>query len=208
MAREDLNALDVSAASLEESLGGAAAMAASFDTELTRMRGAVAATEKDVKTLEHGLSKGLRRAFDGLVFDGIKLSDALENIAKSMINTTYSAALKPVTNHVSGVLTDGLTNLIGGWLGPASAPSASAQAKGSFGAGGSVARVAESRASSPATMPAAPSPAARSHAPQPRSAPVSVVMHVQTPDVQGFQRSQNQIAAQMSRALARGNRNA
>jgi hypothetical protein len=32
-------------------------------------------------------------------------------------------------------------------------------------------------------------------------------MNITTPDVQGFKRSQNQIAAQMSRALSRGNRN-
>ena len=32
-------------------------------------------------------------------------------------------------------------------------------------------------------------------------------MNIQTPDAQGFQRSQSQIAAQMSRVLARGTRN-
>ncbi|MFD1808695.1 hypothetical protein ACFSHQ_13060 [Gemmobacter lanyuensis] len=37
--------------------------------------------------------------------------------------------------------------------------------------------------------------------------PLTVVMNIQTPDVQGFQRSQAQIAAQASRALARGQRN-
>ena len=37
--------------------------------------------------------------------------------------------------------------------------------------------------------------------------PVTVVMNIQTPDVQGFQRSQSQIAAQALRALARGQRN-
>ncbi|MEY8838725.1 phage tail tape measure protein, partial [Cribrihabitans sp. XS_ASV171] len=36
---------------------------------------------------------------------------------------------------------------------------------------------------------------------------VNVVMNITTPDVQGFRRSQGQIAAQMSRALGRGNRN-
>ena len=35
----------------------------------------------------------------------------------------------------------------------------------------------------------------------------TVVMNVSTPDVAGFQRSRGQIAAQMSRMLARGNRN-
>jgi phage-related minor tail protein len=36
---------------------------------------------------------------------------------------------------------------------------------------------------------------------------VSVVMNISTPDVQGFQRSQSQIAAQVTRALSRGQRN-
>jgi hypothetical protein len=36
---------------------------------------------------------------------------------------------------------------------------------------------------------------------------VSVVMNITTPDAEGFRRSQSQIAAQMNRALARGQRN-
>jgi len=38
-------------------------------------------------------------------------------------------------------------------------------------------------------------------------ATVNVTMHVSTPDVQGFQRSQGQIAAQMARIMGRGQRN-
>jgi len=37
--------------------------------------------------------------------------------------------------------------------------------------------------------------------------PVSVVMNISTPDVEGFQRSQSQIAAQVTRVMARGRRN-
>jgi phage-related minor tail protein len=36
---------------------------------------------------------------------------------------------------------------------------------------------------------------------------VQVVMNISTPDAQSFQRSQSQIAAQMSRALGRSQRN-
>lgn len=36
---------------------------------------------------------------------------------------------------------------------------------------------------------------------------VSVTMHISTPDVAGFQRSQSQIAAEMTRAMKRGRRN-
>src|SRR5690606_10196552 len=37
--------------------------------------------------------------------------------------------------------------------------------------------------------------------------PVHVVMNISTPDVTGFRRSESQIASQMGRALARGQRN-
>jgi lambda family phage tail tape measure protein len=37
--------------------------------------------------------------------------------------------------------------------------------------------------------------------------PVTVVMNITSPDVQGFQRSQSQIAAQAQRMLARGQKN-
>jgi hypothetical protein len=36
---------------------------------------------------------------------------------------------------------------------------------------------------------------------------VNVVMNISTPDVQGFRRSQSQIAAQMGRVLGSGQRN-
>lgn len=37
--------------------------------------------------------------------------------------------------------------------------------------------------------------------------PVNVTFNISTPDVAGFQRSRSQIAAQMARALAQGDRN-
>jgi phage-related minor tail protein len=37
--------------------------------------------------------------------------------------------------------------------------------------------------------------------------PVNVVMNITTPDVEGFRRSQSQLAGQMARALGRGQRN-
>ncbi len=40
-----------------------------------------------------------------------------------------------------------------------------------------------------------------------KARPVNVVFNVTTPDIAGFQRSRSQIAAQMSRALGRGDRN-
>ncbi len=218
MADDDITALELSAEALEQSLGGAAAMAASFDVELSRVRAALAATGEDARTLERGLSRGLRRAFDGLVFDGKNLSDALETVARSAIQTTYNAAVRPVTNHAGGALTDGLTRLVSGLL-PFADGAAFSQGKVTpFARGGVV--------SSPTQFPMRGGVGLMGEAgpeailPLTRGADgalgvrsagggggINVVMNIQTPNAQSFERSQGQIAANLSRMLARGNRN-
>ena len=60
-----------------------------------------------------------RRAFDGLVFDGMKLSDALKGVADTMVNTIYNLAMKPVQNALGGAVAEGLAGsdaAICGWL--------------------------------------------------------------------------------------------
>ncbi|MEX0320102.1 MAG: phage tail tape measure protein [Ruegeria sp.] len=216
--RDGFDDLQDTGETLGETLGDAATMAAGFDAELRRVRSAFAETGKDVATLERGLSKGLRRAFDGVVFDGMKLSDALETVARSMIQTTYSAAIKPVTDHFGGMLAKGVGNLVGGLLPFADGGSFAQGRVMPFANGGVV--------SGPTTFPMRGGIGLMGEAgpeaimPLARGAdgklgvrnsgggrPVSVVMNISTPDVQGFRRSQGQIAAQMSRALGRGNRN-
>ncbi|AUQ54458.1 phage tail tape measure protein [Phaeobacter inhibens] len=217
MSDTELNQLEQQGEALSDSLGDAAGMAATFDAELRRVRAAFAATGKDAETLERGMSKGLRRAFDGVVFDGMKLSDALDTMAQSMIQTTYSAAIKPVTSHVGGLLSDGVGKLMSGIL-PFADGAAFSQgrvmpfAKGgivsgpvSFPMRGGTGLMGEAgpEAILPLTRGADGALGVRSQG----GRATSVVMNIQTPDVQGFQRSQGQIAAQLSRALSRGNRN-
>ncbi|AUQ58714.1 putative gene transfer agent tail tape measure protein [Phaeobacter inhibens] len=217
MSDTGLNQLEQQGEALSDSLGDAAGMAATFDAELRRVRAAFAATGKDAETLERGMSKGLRRAFDGVVFDGMKLSDALDTMAQSMIQTTYSAAIKPVTSHVGGLLSDGVGKLMSGILPFADGAAFSQGRVMPFAKGGIV--------SGPVSFPMRGGTGLMGEAgpeailPLTRGADgalgvcsqggraTSVVMNIQTPDVQGFQRSQGQIAAQLSRALSRGNRN-
>ena len=117
MAQNDtFDGLEDGAERLNDTLGATATLVAGFDTELRRMRSALAATGKDVATLEKGLSRGLRKAFDGVAFDGMKLSDALSTVARSMVNTTYNAAMKPVTDHVGGLISQGVGSLMQGIL--------------------------------------------------------------------------------------------
>lgn len=205
--------------SLENSMSGAVAMAAAFDAELIKMRETLSATGNEVDTLSKGIGRGLRRAFDGLAFDGMKLSDALNTVAKSMIDTAYAAAIKPVTNQLGGIIATSVGNAVSGAI-PFQNGGAFTQGKVMpFAKGGVI--------SSPMNFPmrggmglmgeAGPEaimPLARGAdgslgvKTQGGGRPVNITMNISTPDAQGFQRSQGQIAAQLSRAMGRGQRNA
>ena len=218
MAQDDtFEGLEDGAERLNETLGATATLVAGFDAELRRMRSALAATGKDVATLEKGLSRGLRRAFDGVAFDGMKLSDALSTVARSMLNTTYNAAMKPVSDHVGGLISQGVGSLVQGILpfadgAPFSQGRVMPFAQGGivstatgFGMRGGVGLMGE--AGPEAIMPLARGPDGKLGVKGGASGGTTVVMNITTPDVQGFQRSQSQIAAQLSRALNTGNRN-
>jgi len=218
MAQDDtFEGLEDGAERLNETLGATATLVAGFDAELRRMRSALAATGKDVATLEKGLSRGLRRAFDGVAFDGMKLSDALSTVARSMVNTTYNAAMKPVSDHVGGLISQGVGSLVQGILpfadgAPFSQGRVMPFAQGGivstatgFGMRGGVGLMGE--AGPEAIRPLARGPDGKLGVKGGASGGTTVVMNITTPDVQGFQRSQSQIAAQLSRALNTGNRN-
>ncbi|WP_417676563.1 phage tail tape measure protein [Pseudodonghicola sp.] len=217
MAGEDaVDALSAAADGLEVSLGAASTMAVEFETELTRMRAALSATGRDVSSLERGFSKGLRRAFEDVVFDGESLSDALDSLARTMIQTSYSAAVKPVTDQLGNFLGTGVESLLSGLL-PFAKGAGFAQGRVMpFASGGVVQRATAfamrggtglmGEAGPEAILPLARGADGRLGV-RSGGGGVRVVMNVTTPDVAGFQRSRGQIAAQMSRALGRGSRN-
>ncbi|MCD9147694.1 phage tail tape measure protein [Pseudophaeobacter flagellatus] len=212
----DIAALELQSEALGDSLGDAAGMAANFEAEMRRVRDAFEATGKDVETLERGLSRGLRRSFEQVVFDGDSLSSALDGLAQSLMRTTYNAAIRPVTDHVGGLVSKGVGDLISGLL-PFAEGAAFSQgqvmpfARGgvvssatSFPMRGGIGLMGEAgpEAILPLSRGADGSLGVRS-----QGGGASVVVNVTTPDVQGFARSRGQIAAQLSRALSRGNRN-
>ncbi len=202
---------------LEESFGSAAQMAAAFDSEMSRMREALADTGKDVATLERGLSSGLRRAFDDVVFDGEKLSSALGTIVQSISSTAYSAAVRPVTNHFSGIVADGVGSLVKSLIPFENGGSFSQGRVMPFASGGVVSGPTTfpmrggwglmGEAGPEAIMPLARGADGKLGVRGGGAGTVNVVMNISTPDVQGFRKSQSQIAAQMGRALGRGQRN-
>jgi phage-related minor tail protein len=210
--------LEAQIAALQASVGQTSGVVSAFDGELAKMRTSLVYTGREVNALASGFAGGLRRAFDGVVFDGVELQDALRGVALSMSRTAYDVALRPIQNAVGGALANGLNGLLGGIMpfaqgGVIASGRVAAFAKGgvvagptSFAMRGGMGLMGE--AGPEAIMPLARGADGRLGVAASGSArPVTVVMNIQTPDVTGFARSQSQIAAQAQRMLARGQRN-
>lgn len=215
---DDISLLEEQVSALESSIGGTAGIVSAFDGELVRMKDSLVYTGREVNSLTTGLGSGLRRAFEGLVFDGQRASDVLKGLGASLASTFFTAAFKPVQNALSGLISSGIQNAAGGFAPFAAGASFSQGRVMPFARGGIVSQATSfpmrggrglmGEAGPEAIMPLSRGADGRlgvSTAGGGR--PMTVVMNVTTPDVQGFQRSQGQIAAQVSRALSHGQRN-
>jgi hypothetical protein len=216
-AMADIGTMQEQLQALEAQLGSSVSMVAAFDGELSRMRETMIFTGREVNTLSSGISGGLRKAFDGLVFDGMKLNDALKTVAGTIVDSVYSIAIKPVTGALGGLLAQGVAGVLGSGMPFANGGAFSQGKVMPFAKGGVVGspttfpmrggRGLMGEAGPEAIMPLARGPDGRLGVQAAGGRSVSLVMNITTPDVQGFQRSQSQVAAQVSRALSRGQRN-
>lgn len=211
---DGIDGFEAQVSALEEVLSGATTIAGGFQAEMAKVRDSLAETGKGAARLEGALSRGVSRAIDAIVLDGKSLSDALGGIAQSMIGASYRAAANPVKNHLSGMVMQGMTHLL-----PFADGASFAQGRVMpFADGGVI--------SGPTTFPMRGGVGLMGEAgpeaimPLARGTdgklgvraggggrPVNVVMNISTPDVQGFRRSQSQIAARMGRVLGAGQRN-
>jgi len=205
-------------AALEASLGGAQGMVAVFDGELQRMGRTLAMTGREVEGLSRGIGGGLRRAFDGVVLDGLRLSEALRMVARSMADGVYGMAMRPVQQALGGALARGVQGAMSAFLPFAAGGSFSQGRVMPFAQGGVVSGpVAFPMRGGTGLMgeagPEAILPLARGadgrlgvQASGRGARPVQVVFNITTPDVDGFRRAEAQIAAAMARLMARGER--
>ncbi|WP_374432321.1 phage tail tape measure protein [Tabrizicola sp.] len=213
----DIGTMQEQLQALEAQLGSSVSMVASFDGELARMRETMIFTGREVNTLSNGISGGLRKAFDGLIFDGMKLNDALKTVANTIVDSVYSIAIKPVTGALGGLLAQGVAGVMGAGMPFANGGAFSQGRVMPFAKGGVVSSPTGfpmrggmglmGEAGPEAIMPLTRGPDGRLGVQAAGGRAVNVVMNITTPDVQGFQRSQSQVAAQVSRALSRGQRN-
>lgn len=199
-----LSDLEAQISALESRLGQTTGLVAEFDSELSGLGRNLVFTGREVDSLSRSFSTGLRRAFDGVIFDGMRLQDALRSIAQTMINSVYNTAMKPVQNAFGGLLAQGVSSAMGAVM-PFAKGGVISQAT-AFPMRGGTGLMGE--AGPEAIMPLTRGPDGSLGV---RAAgggrAVNVTFNIQTPDVAGFQRSQSQVAAQMSRVLARGDRN-
>ncbi|MFV0361187.1 phage tail tape measure protein [Tropicimonas sp.] len=214
---EGIEDFDLQVDALTTTLSSAGSLVGLFDAELRKMQGSALRTGSSVGSLSSSISGNLRRAFDGLMFDGMKLSDAMKTVASSIIDASYSAAIKPVTSQFGSILSQGLAG-----IGAAAFRDGASFAQGRvmpFAKGGVVTAPTAfpmrggtglmGEAGPEAIMPLARGADGRLGVATEGTGtrPVQVVMNISTPDVSGFQRSQSQIAARVNRALTLGQRN-
>lgn len=214
-----LDRLESQLAGLETSFGGLEGVTASFRRELDGMGAGFKDAGREAGAMSRTLGASLNRAFEGLVFDGKRLSEVLAGVGRSLSGAVLNQAMGPVQAAIGKAAAGGLGALVGG-ASPFAAGGAfvsgrvAAFARGGIVDGpthfpmrGGVGLMGE--AGPEAILPLARGADGRLGV---RSGAggggaVHVTMHVSTPDAESFQRSRSQIAAEMTRAIQRGRRN-
>ncbi len=177
------------------------------EADLSGFTTAMSDLQKQSKQFGSIFSGSIRSA----VLSGKSFEETLRGIGLKLSNLALNAGLKPLENLFSGVF----ENLIGGIAGGAggsSTPTVTPFAKGGvvasptyFGANSSIGLMGEAGAE--AILPLARGPDGRLGVRQEggQQAP-NIVFNVSTPDVQGFRKSEAQIASMLARTVNRGRR--
>ena len=215
-------------ATVDSSIASTEAVVESFRREAEATRTSVERSNRSVAGFNRAIGRGLRSAFDTLVFDGGRASDALREFGRTLSSSILTQALTPVQNAIGSAIGNavqsGVTAIAGGGTagagttamadgGVVTSGRVQAFANGGvvrgptyFGMRGGTGLMGE--AGPEAIMPLKRGPdGSLGVAAQGGGRPVQVVMNVTTPDAAGFQRSRGQIAAGLTRALGRGQRN-
>jgi phage-related minor tail protein len=213
----EIEALETQLDALETSISATTNVASAFQAGLSGMQGGLAATERSLQSVSDSLGSKLGNAFSDLVFEGAKLSDVLKDVARSMVESTFRRSVSPVVNGVG----DAISDLIGGIFGGSSSSGNLQGISGKvtpFAKGGVVTTPTAfgmrtgtglmGEAGPEAIMPLSRgADGALGVRTAGGSGAITVNMNITSPDAGSFQRSRTQVAAGLSRALRRGQRN-
>ncbi len=149
----------------------------------------------ELDRLAQGLGNRLASAFAGAALQGRSLQDVLKGLALSLSRMALSAALKPLGAAIGSAM-GRVTPFADG--GVVNSPVLFPMRGGATGLMG--------EAGPEAIMPLARGPDGKLGV-RGGGAKVSVTVNIATPDAAGFRQSQGQVAALITRAVARGQRN-
>ncbi|MAM61062.1 phage tail tape measure protein [Maritimibacter sp. UBA3975] len=213
---ENLDEFDDQVAALEGSLQGATALTAHFTAEIERVGATFDKVNTDISGLSSGMSRGLRKSLDGLVYGSMNAEQALASLGKSMLDTVYDTAVSPMVSHFGGLLGQGLGTVMNAFLPYANGGAFSQGRVMPFANGGVVNGPVTfpmrggtglmGEAGPEAIMPLALGPDGKLGVRSAVGGTVNVTMNISTPDAESFRRSQGQVAAQVNRVLGRGRR--
>lgn len=216
---EDLTQAEERFLGLQTSLSGLEGVTSAFRRELDEIQGSMKAAGREATGMSSSVTSSIRKAFDGVIFDGEKLSDALASVGRSLSSSVLNSAFQPLQGAVNSAVSGGLSSLLSGFLPFANGGAFSGGRPAAFARGGVVDGPTHfpmrgglglmGEAGPEAIMPLARGSDGKLGVRGAGSAggSVHVTMNISTPDATGFQRSQTQIAAEMSRAIQRGRRN-
>ena len=202
---DDLARLEAQFAGLEGTLAGLEGVAGAFRRELDGVQGSMKAAGQEATGMSRSVTSSIRRAFEGVLLDGKNVGDALSSIGRSISGAVLNQAMAPVQGAVGGGVQSLLSGILPFAKGAAFARGGVVDGPTQFPMRGGVGLMGE--AGPEAIMPLARGADGRLGVRGGGGGAVSVTMHISTPDVAGFQRSQSQIAAEMNRAMKRGRRN-
>lgn len=211
----DRRGVGTSAQELSAALAELQGLAGGFAGEMSEAARAMKEMDAETRRLSRSLGSSLRTAFDRAVFGGSKLGGVMRGLVSDIAGRSLNAALRPVQNSL-GTGMSGLVGSLVGAFGFANGGAFSAGRVRAFARGGIVdgptlfptrgGAGLMGEAGPEAVMPLTREPDGRLgvKAQGQGGGPV-VTVNISTPDIDSFQRSRGQIAAQLARAVSRGN---
>jgi phage-related minor tail protein len=186
----------------------------SADGGLGRTLDQLAVSTRNLETGANSFARAMAGAFTQSVSGGKQLDDVLKGLALRLSNIALTQALKPVAGGLVGGLNQVFTGLFGGGAGsnvtaqPGAMPFASGGvigaptyfplATGGLGLAG--------EAGPEAILPLARGNDGRLGVAAGGAAAPNVTVHIATPDLDNFRRSEGYVTGQIARAVARGQR--